>query len=349
MRALGWDHPRCRAPMTACAARWNAEHPEAPVEWSFRSLTAFGDQPIEDAARDFDLVVIDHPFCGRAMETACLLPLDELVPAETLAGLAADAVGPSHDSYAYAGHQWGLATDAACQLSAFRPGFEPPETWEDAPALARRSGSALPLSPPHAISSFLTLCAGGVAANEERLVEDEVGERAWATLSAFYACGPAEALGWEPPETLARLAAGELDYVPITYGYVTYASACRFAPVPGLRGGVLGGAGLAVSAASAEPAQAAAFGVWASSGEVQRTIVAPAGGQPGSRSAWLDGSAFYSDTLAAHEAAWTRPRDPWWPRFQLAAGQLLVEALANGTASTVDRLNTLYRAHRNGA
>src|SRR5262245_34771331 len=198
--------------MLACAARWNERHPEAAVEWSFRSLTAFGDEPIEDAARTFDLVVIDHPFCGRAMETGCLVPLDDLVPAETLAELAADAVGPSHDSYAYAGRQWGLATDAACQLSALRPGLEPPDTWEDALALARDGKSALPLSPPHAISSFLTLCAGQVAADEERLVDDDVGERAWETLSVLYARGPAETLEWEPPETLARLATGELDY-----------------------------------------------------------------------------------------------------------------------------------------
>jgi multiple sugar transport system substrate-binding protein len=337
--------------MLACAECWNETHPEAEVEWTFRSLTDFGDQSIESAARDFDLVVIDHPFCGRAMETSCLLPLDDLVPAEMLADLAADAVGPSHDSYSYSGRQWGLATDAACQLSALRPGLEPPDTWQEALALARAGRSALPLSPPHAISSFLTLCAGQVAADRERLVDDDVGERAWATLSAFYACGPAEALAWEPPETLARLAAGELDYVPITYGYVTYAGQCRFAPIPGVRGGVLGGAGLAVSASSERPGHAAAFAVWASSGYVQRTIVAPCGGQPGSRSAWLNGDVggFFSDTLAAHEAAWTRPRDSWWPPLQLAAGNLLVDALANGAAATVDRLNALYRAHREGS
>src|SRR5262249_26769447 len=159
-------------------------------------------------------------------------PVDDLLPAETLAELAADAVGPSHDSYAYAGRQWGLATDAACQLSALGPGVEPPDTWEEALALARGGRSALPLSPPHAISSFLALCAGRVAVDDERLVEDDVGERAWTTLSALNACGPAEALAWEPPETLARLAAGDLDYVPITYGYVTYAEECRFAPIP---------------------------------------------------------------------------------------------------------------------
>jgi multiple sugar transport system substrate-binding protein len=345
LRALDWEHPRCRAPMTACAEVWNAEHPDAPVAWSFRSLTAFGDEPIEEAARGFDLVVIDHPFVGRAADTGSLVPLDELVSNGTLDELAADAVGPSHDSYAFAGRQWGLATDAACQLSALRPGIDPPQTWDEAVALARATRSALPLSPPHAISSFLTLSAG-------RALDDrESAERAWQTLSALYAAGPREALESEPPEVLARLAAGELDYVPVTYGYVTYADRCRFAPVPGVRGGVLGGAGLAVSRASEQPERAAEFAVWASGSDAQRTIVARAGGQPGSRSAWLDAdvdrdaNGFYSATLAAHEQAWVRPREAWWPAFQLAAGRLLVDALAD-RRNPVAELGDLYRRSR---
>ena len=89
----------------------------------------------------------------------------------------------------------------------------------------------------------------------------------------------------------------------------------------------------------------------ASSPEAQRTIVAPAGGQPGSRSAWLDDEidlsvhGFYSATLAAHEQAWVRPRDPWWPAFQLASGRLLVDALAEGR-EPLDDLNDLYRRSR---
>src|SRR2546425_8559120 len=97
--------------MTACAARWNETHSDAPVEWSFRSLEAFGDEPIEEAARGFDLVVIDHPFCGRAAETGCLVPLDELVPPGTLDELAVDAVGASHESYRYGGRPGRPATD----------------------------------------------------------------------------------------------------------------------------------------------------------------------------------------------------------------------------------------------
>ena len=40
------------------------------IRWQARSLEAFGDQPLEDVAGDYDLIVIDHPFCGRAERTA---------------------------------------------------------------------------------------------------------------------------------------------------------------------------------------------------------------------------------------------------------------------------------------
>jgi hypothetical protein len=45
------------------------------------------------------------------------------------------------------------------------------------------------------------------------------------------------------------------------------------------------------------------------------------------------------------EAAWVRPRDPWWPRFQLEAGRLLARALAEDAPSeeTLDRLDSVYR------
>ena len=107
------------SPMRACGEQW---HSLTGVEvlWEARSLEAFGDQPLEDVADQYDLIVIDHPFCGRAERTGCLTPLDTLLDAQTLADLSAGAVGPSHASYFHGGHQWGLATDAACQVAAVR-------------------------------------------------------------------------------------------------------------------------------------------------------------------------------------------------------------------------------------
>jgi multiple sugar transport system substrate-binding protein len=368
LRAIGWDHPRCVAPMRACSVEWQAET-GVVVEWNWRSLEAFGDQPLEQLAPAYDLLVIDHPFCGTAVATGCLAPLDELLPAETLAVLAADAVGLSHESYRLAGHQWALATDAACQVSAVRDDLldgRAVGTWDDVLELARaRPGAvALPLAPAHSISSLLTLLANGGEriAEGTALAERAAGIRAVALLAELRACGPAEAITWEPPEALARLTTSDdLACIPLTYGYVTYARAgdverpCRFLDIPsaglGPVGAVLGGAGLAVSASSSLQAHAAAFAAWASSADVQRRFVAPAGGQPGSRSAWLDteidaaAGGFYSGTLATIESAWVRPRASWWPDFQLEAGRVLTAALEAGSPPepTFDELDNCYR------
>ena len=343
--------------MQACAAAWL---PHGTIEWDFRSLEAFGDQPLDEAARGYDLVLIDHPFCGRAVETGCLTPLDELLGDDRLEELAADSIGPSHASYAYGGHQWGLATDAACQVTAVAPGHDPPTSWDEAHELAAdlNGRTATPLSPAHSISSFLTLVAGagGRPACDGRIAETDAGEWALDTLGRLVAAGPEVALEWEPPDALERLTqnADDVLFVPLAYGYVTYSTGavsrpCRFGDVPG-GGAVLGGAGLAVSSSATDPEAAAAFAAWASGAEAQRTIVGPAGGQPGSRSAWddaeLDEAAggFYSGTRASLETAWVRPREPWWPSFQLDAGELLTRALARcrPASETFRSLNDLY-------
>ncbi len=368
LRALGWDHPRCVAPMEACTQTW-VTHGGKEIVWEWRSLTAFGDQPLDEVASAYDLLVIDHPFCGTAVATGSLAPLDELIPADHLAKLAADSIGPSYASYSYAGHQWALATDAACQVTAVRDdllGDAPIDTWDAVVEVARsRPGRvALPLSPPHAISSWLTLVANarGPLANGASLTDAEAGMRAFELLHELASLGPDEALAWEPPDALARLTdADELVCVPLTYGYVTYSTAgsvalpCRFTDIPsagyGPVGSVLGGAGLAVSSSSRRRAEAAAFAAWASGEDAQSRLVAPSGGQPGSRTAWLDPSldaaagGFYSGTRASVEAAWVRPRDAWWPAFQLEAGALLNAALRESLpgATTIARLEDLYR------
>ena len=370
LKAIGWDHPRCKEPMEACAAAWQRAT-SVTVSWEWRSLEAFGDQPLQELAPAYDLLVIDHPFCGTAVATGCLRPLDELLAAETLAVLAADAIGASHSSYTYAGRQWGLATDAACQVSAVRADvLEVPEpaTWDEVLQLARSEPGrvALPLAPAHAISSFLTLCAnvGEPAAIGENLVDAATGLTVLELLAELHHLGPEGMTVLEPPDVLGLLTSSdELVYVPLTYGYVTYARAdtverpCSFVDIPsaghGPVGSVLGGAGLAVSATSERPDEAAAFAAWASGADTQQTIVATHGGQPGSRSAWIDpaldaqAGGFYSRTLATIEAAWVRPREAWWPGFQLHGGQLLAAALADGLAAkaTLDRLDRLYRDH----
>src|SRR5206468_1048571 len=121
------------------------------IVWQKRSLQAFGDQPLEQLARLFDLLVIDHPFVGYAAAILALVPLDEYLPANFLADQAANSVGKFYESYVYgaAGHLWALPIDAATPVSAWRPNLleRPPETWEELLALARRGMVVLPAIP----------------------------------------------------------------------------------------------------------------------------------------------------------------------------------------------------------
>jgi len=371
LRALGWDHERCTAPMRACSEAWERLRPEVELVWENRSLLAFGDEPLEEVADRYDLLMIDHPFCGTAEATGTLAPLDNLLATEQLAALAADSVGQSHASYSYHGCQWGLATDAACQVAAVRDelldGAPAPATWDEVRDLARRRPGrvAVPLAPTQAMCAFLTVCAnaGSPAAKDPaRLVDPPVGLAAIELLLELYRLGPPSALEWQAPDVLSRLTAGdELVYVPLAFGFATCARAdrvpkpCRFLDVPsagsGPIGSILGGAGLAVASTSVHPQEAAAFAAFASGAEAARTLVGPAGGQPGSRAAWhdpeLDGAAggFFSGTSATIEQAWVRPRERWWPAFQLQGGGLLNRGLvaAESPRTILESLDSLYR------
>jgi multiple sugar transport system substrate-binding protein len=346
--------------MRACAVRWHEMHPDVRIEWQARSLRSFGDTPVSRLAAEYDLLVIDHPFCGSAERDRTLVPLDDLLTDRALGSLAEVAVGPSHASYTYHGHQWGLAVDAACQVSAIRPDLvqAPPRSWEDVLSLAESLPGivGLPLTPPHAISSWLTLVAnqGG-----EPFADLAGGLRATEVLTTLAQLGPADAFGWEPPDALARMTeTDDIGYVPLTYGYSTYATSqprgCRFIDIPsaghGPTGAVLGGAGLAISATTEHAAEASAFAAWACGGEAQREIVARAGGQPSHAAVWDDAAldalagGFYSGTRSTIDRAWVRPRDAWWPDLQIGAGELLARGLQRGLPpdAITHQLHDLY-------
>lgn len=322
LHGLCWDHERCVAPMRAAAAAWSG----TPVTWDARPLAAFNDQPLEEVADRYDLLFIDHPFVGTAAATGVLAPLDELLAPSELAALAAGAIGPSHAAYAYAGHQWALAADAACQVAVVRHDLldgPVPRHWDDVLALAERQPGrvALPLYPSDALCSLLTLQAAA-----GRPLDPAAGRGfdpgALAGLLALVPRLHPVSHGGNPPAVLdAMRASDEIAHVPLCFGYPSYARAderLRFTDIPGGRGSILGGAGLAVSAAGAR-ADAAAFAAWVCSPRIQRAVVAPAGGQPGARAAWDDPAL--SATRATIEAAWVRPRAPWWPALARAAGE----------------------------
>ena len=72
-----------------------------------RSLHGFEFTPVEALARDFVLIILDHPFAGDIVAQGCLQPLDDVLNAGSA------FVGPSLETYSRAGRLWAIPVDAA--------------------------------------------------------------------------------------------------------------------------------------------------------------------------------------------------------------------------------------------
>ena len=378
LRGISWDHPRGHDCMVATAAAYEAVNPDVRITWNTRSLQDFADFPIQKLAETYDLLVIDHPFVGFAAVDGCLLPLETAIAPEVLADQAANSVGPSHESYIYGGHQWALATDAAGHVSAYRPDLIEelgglPQTWDDVLALAERQRGqqraqvANPLIPIDALMSFLSLCAAlddPAYGQPDQVVDRATGREALRMLRALQQAAHPESLKRNPPRTLDLMSTtDEIAFVPMLFGYSNYGQpgfrpkVVRFTGVPTTdggesRGGILGGAGVAISAHTRHPEAAAAYAAYVASPDVQRGVYFDGGGQPGHRAAWIDervnaaSSNFYADTLAALDHAYLRPRYLGFMEAQERSGEEVHHWLAEGTSppdALLDRLDALYR------
>lgn len=369
MRGMTWNHARGYDPLIAASAEWKALTGET-IDWDQRSLQDFESYPVEDLARCYDLIVIDHPHVGQVASSNCLFPLDAAIDWDTLAGIAAGSIGGSYESYGWDGHQWALPIDAAAQVQAWIPSriAAPITDWHALAALAAEGRASLPLRPPHSLMSLFTLCGlTGVAldGNGDTLFPAEAAH-AYGLLARLAGQVDPSAYAMDPIDMLEAMAdpAGTIAVAPLIYGYVSYAidgfraESIRFADIPALAhgpaGSALGGTGLAVSAYAGNPVAAARFAAWVANGNAQRDLVAPNGGQPGHADAWDADSVnaathdFYRATRATLDRAWVRPRHDGYMPFQHAASERLNEALRCGepAAEALAALNQLYRASR---
>ena len=376
LRGITWDHERGLSPLVATAARFEQET-GTRVSWEARSLQGFADASIPTLAQSYDLLVIDHPHIGEVVPTGALLALDDLIDAGFLAEQARGSVGPSHASYEWDGHLWALAIDAAGHVSAYRPdllerlGAEPPSSWEEVAALeetARRQALriSLPNKAVDTLATLLTLVAN--AGTEPYHDGERVAPRALALeklelLQRLTAASPAQAFGWNPILLLEHMAANDdVVYCPILFGYSNYSRPgfrrheLRFRPVPsaglGPRGGVIGGAGLAISSSCTNLDAARDYATYVASPEIQRTLYVQADGQPGHRSAWVDPAAnelsgsFFADTLPGLDAGYLRPRYDGALAVQNEGGEIVWAFLSGGgdPNELLDRLDSLYRS-----
>ncbi len=348
LRGITWDHPRGYQPLAENAARFTAAHPGIEVEWQRRSLRDFGVQPIEDLAQQFDLLVIDHPFMGRARATGCLLDLRPLFPPSFHAMLEKQTVGPSTRSYDYGGI-WGLPTDAACQVASYRAdllaelGFDaPPRTFDEVLALgraARKAGKYLTLPTCQTDSSCLVATISAnlghpIQARAERMLDPAVFEATLGYLRQLVELSNPESREWNPIQTYdAMVSRDDLVYLPLAFGYTNYSRAgvakpLTFADIAGpgedpRAGAILGGAGCAISARCENVEAAVAYLTWVHQPAHQAGEYFTHGGQPGLRAAWTDPAVnaacenFFANTLETIDKAYLRPRfDGFIPPYE---------------------------------
>ena len=337
LRGMTWEHPRGYDCQVAAAAEY-ARLTGVEVTWEFRSLQAFADEPLENLADRYDLLVIDHPHVPLAAAEGLLAPLDGAGHDDALAALAADSVGPSHATYAHGGHQYGLATDAATQVAVHRPDLLPavPTGWDDVLALAAEGRVLWPAKPVDAYSTLCTLAANHGTPVNARPGTFLSAQDAAPVLDLMHRLTervPGWCLSANPIEVAEALAADDRwSYAPLLYGYSNYSRAgfrrhrLRYTDMPagpkGVSGSQLGGAGVAVSARAGDVDAARAYALWVASPAVQAGVYYDAGGQPGYAPAWdddrlnADSWDFFRGTRQTLEQAWVRPRTAGYIAFQ---------------------------------
>jgi multiple sugar transport system substrate-binding protein len=367
MKGMTWDHPRGYDPLVAASRAWAEMHGDT-IEWDRRSLQDFESYPVEELARLYDLIVIDHRHVGQISDAGCLVALDKACDPQALAGIAAGSVGGSCESYHWNGRQWALPIDAAAQVQAWVPGriVAPPAEWDEVLALARAGRLTLPLRPPHSLMSLFTLSgmAGVTLAVDGPDLFPADAAPAYDRLAELAAIVDDAAYSQDPIAVLEAMAGRDsvLAAAPLIYGYVSYAldgfrpTRLAFADIPAAdpRGSALGGTGIAVSVFGKTPERAAAFAQWVASGEVQRGLYSGAGGQPAHADAWgstdvnAPAGGFYASTRATLDRAWVRPRHDGYMAFQHVASLRLNESLRAGEPAdaALVALNALFRESR---
>jgi multiple sugar transport system substrate-binding protein len=358
---MTWQHRRAIDPLTGTLANFRSQHPDIDVDWSARPLSGFEFQSVEELARDYDLIILDHPFMGDAEAKGYLLNLAGL-----LAGRDGDYIGPSLDTYRRGEAIYAVPVDAACQVAVYRPDLmrridaAPPRSWPEVLALgawATRQGLrlAIGLSGVHGLMTFFSLMAslGKPCAQSpaEPFCDSAAAHQALSLMRALTAFCPPEIFAGNSIALHEAVATAEnLAYCPAVYCYATYAEVgehppLRFADMPGAampspRGSTIGGTGLAISATCKAPEAALAYARFAASATTQLAF-ARHHGQPARVEVWGDAAidglfgGTYSATRATLEGCWIRPRYRGYLGFQAKGGDLVEQHLRGNLGEAV--------------
>lgn len=373
LRGITWDHSRAFPPLVASAQRFEELNPGVRVTWEKRSLHAFGHANVAELASAFDLVIMDHPWCGFSVDRQVFKDLMPIVPAEIVDDFRQSSVGGSFESYVYRGQLIALPVDAATPVACHRPDLLPatdvPRTWADLIALARGGRVIVPMFHVDLLLHLVMLAATeepGVFTSPDRWASDATALLAMERLRELATLVSPACYDLNPIAVYERLTrSDDFAYCPFAYSYSNYARAeftprpLRFADLVRSDSGrplrsVLGGTGVALSAGCKNVETAVAYMSFTASADVQRGIYTSAGGQPAHRAAWTDATAderaggFFTATLATTDRAYVRPRYNGFLGFQENVGPSLAAWIRDGgsAADVLAKMNEVYRASR---
>ncbi|WP_139177750.1 hypothetical protein [Ruania alba] len=213
------------------------------------------------------------------------------------------------------------------------------------------------LAGPHA---FLTFCSIAVSLGGEDAgvpFGRRTAHQALQIMTDLSAHLPAGTEELNPIGLLERMRTdGDIDYLPLVYGYVNYSSpTLSFGPPPTARriGSTIGGTGMAFTRRSRPSPALLDHVLWLLDEHTQRTFIPAHDGQPSSRAAWSDPAVdaaahgFYTATRATMEAAWVRPRFAGYVPLQNRASAIVRSVVRTGrpTSEALDELEELF-AHQ---
>mgnify|MGYP006161840247 CR=1 FL=1 len=370
LKGITWNHTRGLLPMVATAQRFSELNPDIEISWEKRSLQDFADHNIEDLAKRFDLMVIDHPWTGFGAKTNTILPLSDYLSADYIQDQKENTVGKSFESYVFGGKLWALPIDAATPVAAARLdifkalGLSLPQTFDDLLNLAKKGLVAFAGIPIDSLMSFYMYCCSlGEAPfqSQNRLISQEIGVKALKYFRELAQYIAPENFDRNPIKVYeAMVNTNNIAYCPFAYGYSNYSrigyskNLLHFYDLVSLNGqnmtSALGGTGLAVSAFSKHIPEAIKYAEFTGSSYVQQNIFADNGGQPGHLQAWKNERInntthqYFQNTLPALERAFLRPRYFGHMDFQDYAGDFVRDYLMNGGDEILilNKMNELY-------
>ncbi|MFY0628344.1 MAG: extracellular solute-binding protein [Reichenbachiella sp.] len=367
LNGITWNHSRGFTSVVATAQRFQELNPNIEIRWQKRSLQAFADEPLNELAARFDLLVIDHPWAGFAARTGAVVPLDEKLSEAFMKDQADNSVGKSFESYSFNDHQWALPIDAATPVAASRPDLlsSPPENFDQLIELSKSGKVAIPGIPQDTLMSFYMICSTlgeDVCQNESQVVSNKTGLQALELLRQLGRNINNESYDFNPIQVYEVMTqTDDYSYSPFAYGYTNYSRTgyarklLKFHDMVAINGqkliSTLGGTGLAISSQCKEQEAAHRYAEFTGAPETQKGLFFDNGGQPGHRLAWKDKAVndqcmdFFKDTLPALDRSFLRPRYHGHMYFQDRAGAPIREFMMKGgeAENVLNYLNELYQ------